>query len=325
MKKERVSQAAQKPGKNVVLLIVSALALCASPAIALADSCTPPTYWNVVSGNWFDPMNWTAGVPNHITSAQINNRGTATIGSTGTAESCDLTLGGAATESGTLVVDHGVLNISFDAAVGGYGNGVLSITNGGTVTAALAAIAAVAGSKGAVTVAGTNSKWTLDGELDVGTGGTGLLTVTNGGTVTAASVHVYPSGTLTGNSTVTTTSGTTTIEGTLEPSSGRLTISSDLTFANIAALMQCNVVPASADNVYVSNGAASLTGKVKVRMTGTFTPGTTYTLLHADNGLNNTQFSSVSINYPTCQCFTPVIQYDVNNVKLYLDPVPCCQ
>ena len=52
-------------------------------------------------------------------------------------------------------------------------------------------------------------------------------------------------------------------------------------------------------------------------MTGTFTPGTTYTLLHADGGLTNT-FSSVSIRYPTNQCFTPVVTYDANNVYLYL-------
>jgi T5SS/PEP-CTERM-associated repeat protein len=222
----------------------------------------------------------------------------------------------------------GSLRISFDAAVGGYGNGILSITNGGTVTVALATLAAVADSKGAVTVAGTNSKWTLDGELDVGTGGTGLLTVNNGGTVTAASVHVYPSGTLTGNSTVTTTSGATTIEGTIEPSSGRLTIAGggDLTFSGTTALMASNVVPSGADNVYVSNGAASRTGKLKVRITGTFTPDMTYTLLHAYNTLNNTRFQSYSINYPTCQCFTPVIlKYTANNVNLYLEPVPCCQ
>ena len=228
--------------------------------------------------------------------------------------SCDLTLGGAATDSGTLVVDHGGYTIGLDAAVGGYGKGVLNITNGGTVTAALAGIAAVAGSKGAVNVTGTSSQCTLSGGLDVGAGGTGLLTVTNGGTLTAASVHVYASGT--GNSTVTTTGGTT-IEGTLEPSNGRLTIGGDLSFASTAPLMQCNVVPASADNVYVSAGAASLTGRLKFKMTGTFTPGTTYTLLHADNGRFNT-FASVSITYPTDQCFTPVVTYDGNNVYLYL-------
>ena len=291
MKKESAWQTAQKLRKNVILLILSALALCASPAIAPADSCIGQTNWRVSGGSWFDCNdNWDHGCPDSSTSAQINNGGTATIGSTG-AVSCDLTLGGAATDSGTLVVDHGVLNISLDAAVGGYGKGVLTITNGGTVTAALVSIASQTSSNGAATVDGANSKWTLGGELDIGgttsaVGGTGLLTVTNSGTVTAASVYVGGSGTFTGNATVDTTNGSVTIEGTIEPSSGRLTIGSgDLTFFGNAALMATNVVPASADNVYVSPGAATLTGKLKVTMTGTFTPGTTYTLLHAANGV----------------------------------------
>jgi len=159
----------------------------------------------------------------------------------------------------------------------------------------------------------------LSGALDVGAGGTALLTITDGGSVTAASVHLYPSGTLTGNSTVTTTGGTT-VEGTLEPSSGRLTIGGSLSFSGTSSLMQCNVVPGGADNVSVA-GTASLTGKLKVTMTGSFTPGTTYTLLHSQGPLSN-QFSSYSINYPTNQCFTPVITYDyvANNVNLYLQP-----
>jgi hypothetical protein len=84
--------------------------------------------------------------------------------------------------------------------------------------------------------------------------------------------------------------------------------------------MECNVVPASADNVNVS-GVASLAGKISVTMTGTtFTAGTTYTLLHSDGGLGNTQFQFVSIKTGTGDCFTPLITYDANNVKLYLSP-----
>jgi hypothetical protein len=199
-------------------------------------------------------------------------------------------------------------------------------------------------------VDGTNSKWTVSDELDIGgltnaSGGTGLLSVTNSGTVAVTStpgkVEVYGSGTLsvtnsgtvsaasvdvggtlTGNGMVSTTNGTS-IEGTIEPSgtppNDTLTISSgDLTFNGNAALMLSNVVPAGADNVNVSNGAASLTGHLKVTMTGTFTPGTTYTLLYARGGRNGT-FLFVSINYPTNQCFTPVITYDTNHVYLYLE------
>ena len=255
MKKKSVSQTAQKFSKNVIVLIVSAVALCASPATGLADSCIGQTNWSVPSGNWFDGMNWSGGVPTSSTSAQINNGGTATIGSMG-AVSCDLTLGFNATQSGRVVVNHGALAIQFDAAVATYGRGVLTITNGGTVTAALATIAALQDVSGPSigTVSIDGGSFTVGGGIYVGgdangPGGTGLLTVTNSGTVSAASVHAWNSGTLTGNGTVTTTSGTTTIEGTLEPSSGRLTIAGNLTFLGTNPLMLSNVVPASADNV----------------------------------------------------------------------------
>jgi T5SS/PEP-CTERM-associated repeat protein len=79
-------------------------------------------------------------------------------------------------QSETVIVNDG----SLSDAVGGYGKGTLTITNGGTVTAAFAGIAESAGSNGAITVDGTNSQWTLSGELDVGggsnaSGGTGRL------------------------------------------------------------------------------------------------------------------------------------------------------
>ena len=318
-------QTAKESCTNVILLIVSAVALCVSPAIALADSCIGETNWRVASGDWFTGSNGTNGVPNSSTSAQVNNGGTATIGTTG-AVSCDLTLGALGTQSGRVVVDHGSYAIQFDAAVGESGTGVLSIKNGGTATAVSAAIATVQtnpSSNGTVSVDG--GSFTVTGAISVGgnagsAGGTGLLTVTNSGTVSAGSVHAWQSGTVTGNGTVTTTTTDgTKIDGTLEPSSGQLIISGgDLIFNGTTALMLCNIVPASADNVSVSAGRALLTGKLKVRMTGTFTPGTTYTLLHADNGLFGTTFSSVSLSYPTNQCFNPVVTYDANNVYLYL-------
>jgi hypothetical protein len=88
--------------------------------------------------------------------------------------------------------------------------------------------------------------------------------------------------------------------------------------------MQTKVTPTSADNVYISVGGASLSGKISVSMcmTCTFTPGTTYTLLHAEGGLGSTTFSSQSITFPTGQNFTPVIQYPTNgkDVNLYLQP-----
>lgn len=313
---------------------MTVLALSASHdsrADAVQCNFSFPTNWiNSGTGDWFVQSNWDDGVPDCPFPTTIPNGGTARIAPiSGTpppnARAYELYISYNAGLSGNLSVEAGNLETCNSMHVGYEGTGKLSIINGGIVSSYGADIAARTGSNGTAAVEGTNSQWTVTGGpavLYVGgagsAGGIALLTVSNGGTVNAASAVVYGSGTLTGNGTVTTTSGTT-LYGTLEPSGGRLTIGGNLTFSGGSSLMECNVVPASADNVYVSGGAASLTGKLKVTMTGTFTPGTTYTLLHADNGRTNT-FLFVSIKYPTNQCFTPVITYDANNVYLYLQP-----
>jgi hypothetical protein len=169
----------------------------------------------------------------------------------------------------------------------------------------------------------------VDGELDIGgttnlAGGTGLLSVTNSATVTAGSVHVWKSGTLTGNGTVSvgSGSGTVTVDGTVSRSSGTLTITGNLGL-NGTATTQYSVTPQDPFNqadVSVS-GTASLNGRLSVTMTGTFTPGTQFTLLYAAGGINpnHPKFSSVSITFPTGQNFTPEVTYpDTNHVYLYL-------
>ena len=328
MKNKYASQTAQRLSKKVILVIVSALAFCAPLGMLLADSCLGHTTWTAGSGDWFVGTNWSNDVPNSTTGAPINNGGTATIGSTG-AVSCDLTLGANATDSGTVVVDHGGLSISFDAAVGEYGKGVLTIKNGGTVTAALAAIATlqnISGSASVGTVSVDGGSFTVSGGIYVGgqasgAGGTGLLTVTNGGTVTAASVHAYGSGTLTGNGTVSTTNGTT-VEGTISRTVGTLTISGNLGLTS-SATTQYGVTPQDLNQVEVSvSGTASLNGRLSVTMTGTFTPGTQFTLLHSSGTLTGAFSGGVSITYPTNQCFMPQITYDYvgNHVYLYLFP-----
>ena len=307
--------------RNALLLSVAALALCALPAIALAELCLQTTTWtDTGTGSWFDPTKWSNGVRNSNKNAFINNGGTANINSAGAA-ACNLILGFEATESGTVSVNGGTLAVDHEVEVGALGKGKLTITNGGTVTADLATIAALQGipaSNGTVTVDG--GTFTINTRADVGgdngnQGGVALLSVTNGGSLSAANLRVYPSGTLTGNGTVS-ASNETRIDGTLDPS-GTLSItgSGGLALQSGAATL-CNVVPGAADNVHVS-AAATLGGRLSVTMTGTFTPGTTYTLLHCDGPRNGT-FSSTSITYPTNQCFTPVITYDAHNVYLNL-------
>jgi hypothetical protein len=300
---------------------VAALALCASPAVPLADGCNAQTNWMIMgSGSWFFEMNWTDGFPNCATTANISNGGTATINN-GPATACDVTLGINTGETGTVSMDNGVLNACSEILVGGVGKGTLTATNGSSITAGLLTIAASdANSYGTVSIDGTTIAVTS--RLDVGgdngiQGGIALLSVKNGGgiSVSAGYLRVYGSGTLTGNGTVSATNGTT-VEGTVSPS-GTLTIGGGLTFSGTAAAMQSNVAPSGADNVHAS-GSATLNGRLAVTMAGTFTPGTTYTLLQADGALGGTMFSSYSIRFPTGQNFTPQITYDANHVYLYL-------
>ncbi len=310
MKAKSTSQIPRTFTRNAILLAITALALSASPASRADAECNCETIWTGSTGDWFNPSNWSNILPDcggHCiiggsTEAQINNGGTAQITTpTPTAYVCQLFFG-----------------------YNYHGRGTLSITNGGVVSTLPvgASIASLKNSNGTVTVDGATSQWTITGALYLGctingSGGTGLLTFTNGGTVSASSVHVYKSGTLTGNSTVSTTSGMT-VEGTVSRTVGTLSIGGDLGLTRNATT-QCSVTPQDVNNVDVSvSGTATLDGRLSVTMTGTFTPGTQFTLLHA--GVRNLTFFSVSITYPTGQCFTPVIRYDANNVYLYLQP-----
>jgi T5SS/PEP-CTERM-associated repeat protein len=325
--------------KNALLLAVAGLALSTSAASAATVT------WTDSIGSWFTCSNWGGTCPDSTTDAQINNGGTAQVSSANAVgHAHDLTLGVNTADSGKVSVtgaSGGSLSISGSVYVAYRGTGTMTVSNGGSVGGAVAtsgnlSIASLSGqlfvSNGSATVDGTGSTWTVSNEVDVGgttsgAGGTGLLTVTNGGTVSAGtSVHVWNSGTLSGNGTVSVNSGsgTATVDGTLTPSGGKLTIDGELTFSvpPAAPTMECNVVPASADNVGVS-GVASLAGKISVTMTGTtFTAGTRYTLLHADNGIdpNHPQFQFSSIKGGSGDCFTRTITYDTHNVYLYLQP-----
>ena len=51
--------------------------------LAYAPAFSQTTTWTDGTGNWFMPANWSAGVPNSSTIADINNGGTAQITSSG--------------------------------------------------------------------------------------------------------------------------------------------------------------------------------------------------------------------------------------------------
>lgn len=87
--------------------------------------------------------------------------------------------------------------VAGDLSVGTLGNtgnsgagGSMAITAGGNVSDASANIATPSGSKGSVSVDGTNSNWATTNTLDVGLAGTGVLIVQNGGGVTTGTTHL---------------------------------------------------------------------------------------------------------------------------------------
>jgi outer membrane autotransporter protein len=106
--------------------------------------------------------------------------------------------GGGAVDSGTGFIGYttagSTSRVTVDGAgstwtisdfltVSQFGNGALSIQNGGAVSSPFSSIAAVAGSTGSVTVDGAGSTWTNSDFVYVGSSGNGTLTVRNGGTV----------------------------------------------------------------------------------------------------------------------------------------------
>jgi T5SS/PEP-CTERM-associated repeat protein len=306
------------------------LELCARSAAAQAPACNLTTTWRVSTGSWFVDANWSDDAPTSSKNADINNGGKADINSAG-AEACLLTLGFGQSESGNVSVAGGSLAVTNELEVGGHGKGSLTVTNGGTVSSGVLTIAALQNadspSRGTVSVDG--GTFTITGRCDVGgdnnnPGGIGLLTVTNGGTVTvtAGYLRVYTSGTLTGNGSISTTSETT-VEGTISRTAGTITIGGILGLTSTAAT-QISVTsqdnPNQAD-ISVS-GTTSLNGRLLVTMTGTFTPGTQFTLLQSSGALSGFFGTGVSITQPPNQCFTPQVIYDYvgNHVYLYLDP-----
>src|SRR6185437_13544950 len=73
------------------------------------------------------------------------------------------------------------------------GNGSLSITGGGRVTAASATVGSYFGGSagtGDVDVDGAGSWWSISGDLSIGQGGVGMLSITSGASVSAATASI---------------------------------------------------------------------------------------------------------------------------------------
>ena len=148
------------------LLRTALLGTTALVALGLtwAPSPTRASDWTGAnSTDWFDPGNWSAGVPTNATGAVIN----------------------AVTPNPTIV--DGAAAQALGMRVGQSGNGTLTIQNGGTLSSGSDAfIGYNAGVTGAVTVNGAGSSWTSAVGIFVGWAGIGTLTIGNGGAVSSA-------------------------------------------------------------------------------------------------------------------------------------------
>ena len=90
--------------------------------------------------------------------------------------------------------------------IGDYGQGTLTISNGGAVNSNGAYLAFQPGSTGNVLISGSGSQWNISGTLNVGLYGQGTLTIQNGGVVNSSDAGIGGYGT--GSSGVVTVSGT---------------------------------------------------------------------------------------------------------------------
>ena len=208
MKTKYSSKAAAKCSwKNAILLGITALALLASPGVALAD-CTPVTNWTASSGSWFTSGNWDNGVPTSGTGAVISNGGKAQIsGSLPQASACSLTV-----NPGTVSVSNqGSLTVTYGIVVGG-GSAIATsllavnsqssatVTNGNVQVNSSGTLTGNATVNSGVSVGGGGTlspNWTLtiNGSLSFAGGGTMQCNVTSTATLTNGHLSVTMTGT----------------------------------------------------------------------------------------------------------------------------------
>ena len=242
-----------------------------------------------------------------------------------------VTLGGVISGTGTLTKSGaGTLILTGENTFGGgttINAGTLQIGNGGTT-------GSISGNMidNGVFVFDRSDALTYAGNIS----GTGSLVKNGAGTLTLTGVNPYSGGTtinagkllladavipapvvalpaafLGGNGTI----GPATIAGTLAPgfSIGTITVSGDLTFAAPGVYL-VEISPTAADRTNVT-GAAMLGGTVQVfAETGTYTPGTTFTILNADGGVTGT-FAGLTSDFDSA-FLAPELSYDANNVFL---------
>ena len=135
--------------------------------------------WNVASGDWSVPTNWSGGaIPTSSVNANVYNGGTVNITTTGDVCST-FTLGG--TGGGTVQINAGVLSISGSAYIGANGSGVLSQWGGADIANNNLYLGYNSTDSGTYTLAGSGllSQYNY-GLLYVGYSGTGNFSQSSG-------------------------------------------------------------------------------------------------------------------------------------------------
>ncbi|WP_049823254.1 autotransporter domain-containing protein [Bradyrhizobium sp. WSM2254] len=116
-----------------------------------------------------------------------SGNGTLTITNGGTVFNVNASVGTAAGETGSILVDGtgSSWTTTNTMALGGAGKGTLTISNGGTVTTGTAVMGVSPGARGgSAVIDGAGSSWALN-TLDVGYNTTGSVAIRNGGLVTS--------------------------------------------------------------------------------------------------------------------------------------------
>jgi T5SS/PEP-CTERM-associated repeat protein len=184
------------------------------------------TYWTAGTADWNSSANWSAGLPNSLTVAYVNNGGTPRVLAAG-AVAEGATLGDGANDIGSLEISGGALDLPQPQAgtitVGNFGGGTFSIKSGGKLTTRFSRLGVYQNSTGTATVTGANSSWSTSEGFRVGDSGYGWLAIENAGAVsyTYAAVPAYLGLDATG-------AGTIVVDGT----SSNFTSSGDLFVGN---------------------------------------------------------------------------------------------
>jgi T5SS/PEP-CTERM-associated repeat protein len=125
----------------------------------------------------------------------FSGNGTLTVSSGGSVSSLAVfDVGEQAGSNGNVTVTGANSTLSAPGIlnVGLSGNGTLTVSNGGNVTAGSIAESVEPGATGNITVTGANSTLSLTGSLYDGESGNGTLTVSNGGNVSGGSLDIGP-------------------------------------------------------------------------------------------------------------------------------------